>query len=117
MLESRNDRQWYAAFVGTNSEKACRDRLVKMGHEAWVASQREERLWCNGRRNHVERVVIPLIVFVHATEEERHRIVSYPFIKHFLIDMAGKTSNSTWFRFRRTVEVDSIAQGISSSCE
>lgn len=86
-------RHWFVAFVGTNREKACRDQLVKLGHEAWVASQQEERQWRNGRRTNVERVVIPLMVFVHATERERLEIVRYPFIKYFLTDKSAKANN------------------------
>lgn len=86
-------KYWYVALVGTNREKACRDQLVKLGHEAWIASQQEEHLWRNGRHSTVERVVIPLVVFVHATEQERRTIVNYPFIKHFMTDKA-QTPNS-----------------------
>lgn len=90
MLENN---KWFVAFVGTNREKACRDQLVKLGHEAWVASQQEERQWRNGRRTKVERVVIPLMVFVHVTEQERLEIVKYPFIKYFLTDKSAKTNS------------------------
>lgn len=93
IVSADDDKQWYAAIVGNNQEKACRDRLVKMGHEAWIASQQEERLWRNGRRSLVERVVIPLIVFVHASEEERLAIVRYPFVKYFLTDKAGRANS------------------------
>ena len=86
-------RHWYVAIVATNSEKACRDRLVALGHEAWVASQEEMRVWRNGRRSTVERVVIPLMVFVHATEQERRDIVNLPFIKYFLTDKAGRAND------------------------
>ena len=92
IVSANDSKQWYVAFVGTNSEKACRDRLIKMGHEAWVASQQEEHLWRNGRRSKVEHVIIPLVVFVHATEEERRQIINYPFIKYFLTDRAGKVN-------------------------
>ena len=87
------DSQWFVAIVATNSEKACRDRLVALGHEAWVASQEEMRVWRNGRRSTVERVVIPLMVFIHATEQERRDIVNLPFIKYFLTDKAGRAND------------------------
>lgn len=83
-----SERHWYAAFVSTNTEKACRDRLIHQGYEAWVASQQEQRVWRNGRKSMVERVVIPLIVFVRATEQERRQIVNYPYIHRFMTDKA-----------------------------
>ena len=92
-LPSGKDRAWYVAYVGTNQEKACRDRLIKQGFEAWVASQQEERVWRNGRRLKVEHVVIPLIVFIRTTEEERRQIVALPFIHRFLTDKAGRVNS------------------------
>lgn len=81
-----NHRYWYVALVGTNTEKACRERLQHAGYESYVASQQEERLWRNGRRSTVERVVITGIVFIHLTEEERRVVVALPYIKRFLVD-------------------------------
>ena len=92
IVSADDDKQWYAAIVGTNQEKTCRDRLIKMGYKAWIASQQEKHVWRNGRHSQVERVVIPLVVFVYATEEERRQIVNYPFIKCFLTDKA-RTKN------------------------
>lgn len=89
----KNNSHWYVAIVATNSEKSCRDRLVALGYEAWVASQQEERVWRNGRRSTVESVVIPLMVFIHATEQERRDIVNLPFIKYFLTDKAGRAND------------------------
>lgn len=83
-------RRWYIAFVGTNTEKHVRQRLQELGFDAYVASQSELRIWHNGRKNIVERVVIPTLVFVHVTERERRTIVNFPFIKSFLTDKAGR---------------------------
>ena len=89
MTESSS--QWFVAIVATNSEKACRDRLVALGHEAWLASQEEMRVWRNGRRSTVERVVIPLMVFVYA-------ITPSYMIVPFFWDGIGANSVSDFFR-------------------
>ena len=85
-------RQWYVAVVGHNTEKASRDRLLQLGYDSYVASQEEIHRWGNGRKKKVERVVISSLIFIHATEEERLRIVTLPFIKYFLTDKA-RTAN------------------------
>lgn len=82
-------RQWYVAFVGQNTEKSCREKLQRLGYDCYVATQDEIHQWRNGRRHHVERVVISTIVFVHATEDERRDIVNLPFIKYFMTDKAA----------------------------
>ena len=84
-----SERRWFIACVGPNREKACRDRLMAMGYEAFVASQEEMRLYKNGerkKRKKVERVVITQYIFLHITEQERRRVVEEPFIRFFMID-------------------------------
>ncbi len=83
-------RQWFVAFVGHNTEKICRDRLKKLGYDAFVASREEVHRWQNGKRKKVERVVITNIVFVHCTEQERRFLVNFPFIKYYLVNRAGQ---------------------------
>ena len=87
-------RQWYVAFVGQNTEKSCREKLQRLGYDCYVATQDEIHQWRNGRRHHVERVVISTIVFVHATEDERRDIVNLPFIKYFMTDKALSPTTS-----------------------
>lgn len=58
--------------------------------EVYVPLQREMRVWRNGRRSLVERVVIPTFVFVWCTEQERRREIAYlPYIKRFFVNIAG----------------------------
>ena len=82
-------RHWFIAFVGQNAEKSSRDQLQRLGYEAFVASQKEERRWKNGTKKVVEAVKITTVVFVHATEEERRQIVNLPFIKSFMVNKAA----------------------------
>ena len=83
------NRKWFVAFVGHNTEKACRDRLQKLGYEAFVASQEEEHHWANGRKRRIERILISTIIFVRVSEAERRTIVKLPYIHAFLTDKAG----------------------------
>ena len=84
---------WYVAIVGNNTEKACGDKLEKAGYEIYVPTQREMRRWRNGRRKLIDRVVIPSVVFIRCTEQERKKeIVALPYIKRFMTDRARQGS-------------------------
>ena len=86
-------RQWYIAIVGHRAERSSAKQLTALGYQSYVASQWEVRTWRNGRRQRVERIVLPARVFVKATEQERLKnIVTLPFINRFVTDPARKAS-------------------------
>lgn len=83
--------RWYVAIVNHRSEKITADRLTELGHECYVASRKEHRVWKNGRRVEVDHVVIPSMIFVRCTEAERLSIVTLPYIFRFLTNKAAAT--------------------------
>ena len=91
--EKVDARQWLVARVAPNTEKACRERLLELGYDAFVASQQEIRIYKNGnrkKRKKIERVVITQYVFLHLTEQERRTVVTLPFVKAFLINRSSE---------------------------
>lgn len=87
--------KWYVARMARNNiEKSTAERLSKQGYECYVATQPEYRVWKNGRRKKIDRVVIPSFVFIHCTEEERLEIVHDSGISRFLTDRASSQSAS-----------------------
>lgn len=84
---------WYVAIVRNNSEKSVFEKLIKSGHKCYVPVQHEVRVWKNGRKSKVERVVIPSVVFIYCTETERKEIVTYPYILRFMTNRAGASSD------------------------
>lgn len=86
------NRKWYIAIVNNNTEKQCAKYLEKLGYECYVPTQQETRLWRNGVRNVIERVVIPARIFVLATDKERlDHIAKQSYIKSFAVDHCKKT--------------------------
>lgn len=84
---------WYVAFMRKhNTEKASAERLRKMGYDSYVATQQEWRVWRNGKRKKIDRVVIPSVVFIRCTETERKIIVHEHYISRFMMDRAGTDS-------------------------
>lgn len=87
-------RKWFVAVVNHNSEKVCAERITKAGYECYLPTQEELRVWKNGRRAKVLRVVISSLLFIRCTERERRTIVSLPYIKRFMVDRAAASPNS-----------------------
>ena len=82
---------WFVAIVNHNAEKSVAEKIGKLGIECYLPSQTEIRVWRNGRKSKVERMVIPSTVFVHCTEQMRKEIVAMSFINRFMTDKAATT--------------------------
>lgn len=85
---------WYVAIVNHNSERICSDRLTKLGIVNYLPVQTEMRIWKNGRKVKVDRIIIPSVIFIYCTECVRKEIVGLPYIFRFMTNKAG-TANGT----------------------
>lgn len=86
---------WFVAIVKHNSEKKTSEQLSKMGIVNYLPVQKENRVWKNGRKATVDRIVIPSAVFVNCTEQKRREIVNLPFIYRFMTNRAATSPDST----------------------
>ena len=80
-----NDREacpkrWIAVLVQMNCEKKTATQLGKAGYETYIPIQQEIHQWSD-RKKKVNRLIMPMVVFVRATvnEEEWLRSQSYIF--------------------------------------
>lgn len=90
--------RWYVALVMHNTEKACAAKVATLFQqqdagspyvETYIPIQKEKRVWRNGRKKEVERVLCPCYLFIRCTEDTRKRIkASAPFINSFIKDRA-----------------------------
>ena len=87
--------KWFVAIVKHNTEKAVGEKLTKMGYETYVPIQTEYKVWRNGRKAKVDRVVIPSVVFIRCTERERRVVVTSPFVNRFMTNKAGSVEGFT----------------------
>lgn len=85
---------WFVAVVSHNGEHAVARRLGERGYVTYVASQREMRVWRDGRRKEVDRVVIPSTVFVRCAEHERRDVLRTSGVRGFLMNRAGRGGSS-----------------------
>lgn len=88
------ESHWFVAIVNHNSEKSSAERLSKMGVVSYIPTQSMVRVWKNGRKTMVDRVVLPSHVFIHCTEAERKEIVKLQFINRFMTDRALSAANN-----------------------
>ena len=84
-VNGTNDREaypkrWIAVLVQVNCEKKTATKLGKAGYETYIPTQQEVHQWSD-RKKKVDRLIIPMVVFVRATviEEEWLREQSYIF--------------------------------------
>lgn len=88
-------RHWFVAIVNHNSEKQSSEQLTKMGVTNYLPTQAEIRVWRNGRKSKVDRIVIPSTIFIYCTEQRRREIVGFPFIFRFMTNKAGGIKDSS----------------------
>lgn len=86
-VEERNSgahaKYWVAALVKMNSEKKVSSELCKLGYHNYVPTQIEVRQWSD-RKKKVERVVIPMIIFVLVDREGESNLRKNPSIYKFI---------------------------------
>lgn len=77
-------KNWLAAYVRLYHEKKTCDRLRNMGIECYLPIQEEMHQWSD-RRKKVERIVIPMIIFVHVSAEEQAEPLSLSSVSRYMV--------------------------------
>ena len=76
-------KRWIAALVQMCTERKVGERLDKLKVENYVPTQTEIHQWSD-RKKKVERIVIPMIVFIHTDEMTERRLRMQTFIRKIL---------------------------------
>lgn len=87
-VNGANDREaypkrWVAALVQMNCEKKVAAKLDKMGIANYVPVQQEEHQWSD-RKKKIDRVVIPMVIFVRLAQDEEDDFRRLSFILKFI---------------------------------
>lgn len=77
-------RQWLVAYVQSCLEKKTAQRLAAMGIECYLPVQSEIRQWSD-RRKRVDRLVIPMMIFVHVTPQKRPLPLSLQAVSRYMV--------------------------------
>lgn len=76
-------KRWVAALVQMNSERKVAAKLDKMGIANYVPVQQEEHQWSD-RKKKIDRIVIPMVVFVRLAQNEEDEFRRLSFILKFI---------------------------------
>ena len=100
LVNGTNDREaypkrWIAVLVQVNCEKKTATRLGKVGYETYIPTQQEVHQWSD-RKKKVDRLIIPMVVFVRATVREEEWLRDQSYI-HKLLAFPGSDEDKKKF--------------------
>ena len=78
-----HSKRWIAALVQSCLETKVGERLDKLGVENYIPTQTVIRQWSD-RKKKIERVVIPMIVFIRTDEMTERRLRMQTYIRKIL---------------------------------
>ena len=79
-----HSKRWYVALVRMHHEKKVAERLDKMGIENFLPVQQEVHQWSD-RRKVVERVLLPMMIFVHVDLYEQKEVLTLGSISRYMV--------------------------------
>ena len=99
-VNGTNDREaypkrWIAVLVQVNCEKKTATRLGKVGYETYIPTQQEVHHWSD-RKKKVDRLIMPMVVFVRATVQEEEWLRDQSYI-HKLLALPGTDEDKKGF--------------------
>ncbi|MGP1435495.1 MAG: UpxY family transcription antiterminator [Phocaeicola sp.] len=86
-------RYWYVAYTLSRHEKKVAEKLKLMGIDCYLPIQEEIRQYQN-RKKKIQRVVLPMTIFIHGTNKERLEALQLPSITHYFMEI-GKHKVAT----------------------
>ena len=100
LVNGTNDREacpkrWIAVLVQVNCEKRTATRLSKVGYETYIPTQQEVHQWSD-RKKKVDRLIMPMVVFVRATVREEEWLRNQSYI-HKLLALPGTDEDKKGF--------------------
>ena len=76
------NKKWFIIQVNNNTEKSSSERLSELGYETYLPVQEVTSVWKDGRKKVRQRILIPNMVFIRLSEQERKDVLSFPFVKN-----------------------------------
>lgn len=83
-------KQWLAAYVRLFHEKKTSARLTSLGIENFLPVQEEIHQWSD-RRKKIERVLIPMIVFVRVDKEQQSEVLTLASVSRYMVNLDKHT--------------------------
>ena len=77
------DKFWVAALTMMNAEKQTAKSLSKENIETFVAVKKEKHKWSD-RIKTIEKIIIPMVIFLHVTHDELKQLINSKKIRKLL---------------------------------
>src|SRR5690554_2457250 len=77
-------KRWLAVYVNMHHEKKVRSRLSALGIENFLPVQTEIRQWSD-RKKKIEKILIPMMIFVRVDTEEQRIVITQPSVIRYLV--------------------------------
>ena len=77
-------KRWLVAIVRICHEKKTSERLTKMGIENFLPLQQECHQWSD-RRKVIDRVLLPMMLFVHVNLQEQKEVLTLSAITRYMV--------------------------------
>lgn len=77
-------KRWHVVLVRIYHEKKISQQLTKMGVENYLPIQTRIHQWSD-RRKKIDHIVIPMVVFVHVTPQERNQILTLSSVIRYMV--------------------------------
>lgn len=111
-------RRWLIALVQMNCEKRVSEQLDKLEIQNFVAAQTEVHKWSD-RRKVIDRIILPMTVFIYVDEAEQKSLREYSFIYKLMSFPGEKTPaeipDEQIERFRHMLRCTESPVGIESA--
>lgn len=75
---------WLVVYVQSNREKKTYERFTSLGFESFLPLQEEIVQWSD-RTKKIQRVIIPMVVFVRVGLSERIQVLRTPSVNRFMV--------------------------------
>lgn len=79
-----SERHWYVAYTKLFHERKTAENLQKMGIRSFVPVREEIHQWSQ-RKKKVMKVLIPQMIFIYGTNQERLEALTLPAISHYMV--------------------------------
>ena len=83
-IQNTEDRKWYAVYVRMHHEKKVQQRLLAQGITSFLPIHTEIRQWSD-RKKKIDRLLIPMMIFVYVNKEEQLQVLQTPSVMHYMV--------------------------------
>lgn len=87
--------QWFVAIVNNRAEQKTAELMfrgsLQRAYECYVPTQSETRVWKNGKKKVIDRILLPALLFAKCTEADRIQSLRMKLVNRYMVDHSRGT--------------------------